>query len=96
MLRQVFFCSPSSEPIKFREPRETEFLGSPLRRHMLSSFHRHEVGINKITESIPEDKVSKYTLTYANNPLSLWQKQDAVNHWKIMRDVLPDVFWETY
>ena len=25
-----------------------------------------------------------------------WQQKEAIGHWKIMRSVLPDVFWETY
>ena len=63
---------------------------------MLANFRKHEVAIDKVAESIPEDKLSKYILTFSNNPLSVWQKTDAVNHWKIMRDVLPDIVWETY
>lgn len=50
-------------------------------------------------------------LTDANNTLDEWQREEALNHWKrkftvtlrlhgltgaVMREILPDVLWETY
>ena len=42
------------------------------------------------------EKRERLILKDAANPLGEWQQKEAIHHWKIMRDVLPDVFWETY
>ncbi|KAI0750969.1 S-adenosyl-L-methionine-dependent methyltransferase [Daedaleopsis nitida] len=92
----VFFCTPSSEPFKFRKAITSEYLGSHLRRHVLSSIGEREVDISTVGADLEDDKKERYILKDMANPLSEWQNKEAIGHWKIMRSVLPKVFWETY
>ncbi|TBU33178.1 S-adenosyl-L-methionine-dependent methyltransferase [Dichomitus squalens] len=92
----VFFCTPSSEPLEFRKAVASDFLGSYLRRHILSSLEEREGDISGLGTDISEDKRERFILKDLANPLGDWQQKDAIHHWKIMRAVLPDVFWETY
>lgn len=55
-----------------------------------------EVDLHRITGDIKESEMQKYVLTDVSNPLVEWQTKDALHHWKVMREVLPDVFWETF
>ena len=63
---------------------------------MLSSFPAHEIDINIITRGIEENKLKSYILTDEKNKLEDWQDYEALHHWKLMRDILPDIYWETY
>ncbi|KAH8094879.1 hypothetical protein BXZ70DRAFT_946452 [Cristinia sonorae] len=92
----VFFCTPSSEPIKFRKPTEADFLNSYLRDRVLLTLEEREVNLKKVLEAIPPNREVQYTLTDGRNPLVDWQAKDALHHWKVMREVLPDVLWETF
>ncbi|KAI9056518.1 hypothetical protein FKP32DRAFT_1670308 [Trametes sanguinea] len=92
----VVFCTPSSETVEFRKPVEADYLGSYLRRHVFSKLPEREVDMAVVLKTIPEDKRERYLLKDAGNPLGEWQQMEAIGHWKIMRGVLPDVFWETY
>ncbi|KAI1796216.1 S-adenosyl-L-methionine-dependent methyltransferase [Ganoderma leucocontextum] len=92
----VFFCTPSSDPLKFRATVSSDFLGSYLRRHVLSSLSEREGDISTLGSDIPAEKRERFVLTDMANPLGEWQQKDALHHWSIMRGVLPEVFWETY
>ncbi|RDX53922.1 hypothetical protein OH76DRAFT_1399093 [Lentinus brumalis] len=92
----VFFCTPSTNALEFRRATQSDFLGSYLRRHVLTSLSEHEGDISTIGDDIPEDKREQYILKDMVNPLADWQQKEAIKHWKIMRGVLPDVVWETY
>jgi len=87
----VFFCT-SSDRLTFRKPRKADFLGSPLRRYVLSSLPAREVGFELL--SGPKD--DSYILTDQHNPLGKLQDALSHHHWKVMREVLPDIYWETY
>ncbi|KAI0353003.1 hypothetical protein OH77DRAFT_1407713 [Trametes cingulata] len=95
-LNWVFFCTLSSEPLEFRRPVNADYLGSYLRRHVFSHLHEREANVSAVVAEIPQDERERYVLKDAANPLGEWQEKEAVGHWKIMRGVLPDVFWETY
>ncbi|KAI0796915.1 S-adenosyl-L-methionine-dependent methyltransferase [Abortiporus biennis] len=92
----VFFCTPSDNPIAFRPAIDSDYLNSFLRERVLSTFQNREVPLAKITGDVEEKDKQKYILTDDNNPLVEWQQKDALHHWKLMREVLPDVYWETY
>ena len=92
----MFFCTPSTEPLEFREAVKSDFLGSYLRRHVLADLHNREGDISAVGQGLPEDQRERLILKDAANPLSEWQEKEALHHWKIMRQVLPDVCWETY
>ncbi|TDL16118.1 S-adenosyl-L-methionine-dependent methyltransferase [Rickenella mellea] len=93
----VFFCSPSSGPISFRVDDPKDYHRSYLREHVLSSLPQREVDLAMILgPTVVTGKEKDYILTDEKNPLNAWQASSAVEHWKLMRGVLPDVFWETY
>lgn len=92
----MFFCTPSTKELTFRPAVEADYLGSNLREHVLSSFPAHEVNLDVVTRDLEENQFKKYTLTDDKNPLSDWQDLEALHHWKLMREILPDVYWETY
>ncbi|RXW21959.1 hypothetical protein EST38_g3914 [Candolleomyces aberdarensis] len=88
---QIFFCTPSSTPLTFRKSRTSDYLGSYLRRHVLSSLDTREVDL-----SIVRDHAGGHILTDTNNPLGPLQEKQGGHHWEVMREVLPDYHWETY
>ncbi|KAH9943288.1 S-adenosyl-L-methionine-dependent methyltransferase [Epithele typhae] len=92
----VFFCTPSSEPLTFRAARESDIFGSHLRRHVFTGLPNRESDISVVGDDLPEDKRNRYILKDTQNPLGEWQAEGAMHHWEIMRQVLPDVIWETY
>lgn len=94
----VFFCSPSPTPLIFRPAVEEDYLHSYLRRHILSSLDEREITHaqirdNSIWSAATEEK---FVLTDAHNALNTWQEEEALEHWKLMREIIPDVVWETY
>jgi hypothetical protein len=107
---QIFFCTPSSTPLTFRKSRTSDYLGSYLRRHILSSLDTREVDL-----SVVRDHAGGHVLTDTNNPLGPLQEKQGGHHWEgwsfltpsqcidqadagflVMREVLPDYHWETY
>ncbi|KZT12729.1 uncharacterized protein LAESUDRAFT_719024 [Laetiporus sulphureus 93-53] len=92
----VVFCSTSSQPPTFRAARESDYLGSLQRASILSTLSRREADLTFLREGLSEEQKERYLLTNMRNPLEKWQEKEALNHWKIMRQVLPDVIWETY
>ncbi|KAG1752575.1 uncharacterized protein EDB91DRAFT_1103330 [Suillus paluster] len=94
----VFFCSPSSTPLTFRPAVEDDYLHSYLRRHVLSSLDKREIDHTQIRDSSiwSVDTDEKFVLTDAHNMLNKWQEGEAFEHWKLMREIVPDVVWETY
>ena len=63
---------------------------------MLSDLSSRESDISAVGEDLSQEKREQLVLRDAANPLGEWQQKEAIHHWKIMRIVLPDVFWETY
>ncbi|KAH9850751.1 S-adenosyl-L-methionine-dependent methyltransferase [Lenzites betulinus] len=95
-LNWVLFCTPSPGKLEFRKPVDADFLGSYLRRHVFNELPARETDLALVLDSIPEDKREQYLLKDSANPLVQWQAQEALGHWKIMREVLPHAYWETY
>ncbi|KAI0335636.1 hypothetical protein GY45DRAFT_1317006 [Cubamyces sp. BRFM 1775] len=95
-LNWVFFCTLSPEPVEFRKPVEEDYLGSHLRRHVFTQLPAREADVSAILSDVPSEQRERYLLRDAANPLGDWQRNEAIEHWKIMRGVLPDVYWETY
>ncbi|EMD40933.1 hypothetical protein CERSUDRAFT_111514 [Gelatoporia subvermispora B] len=94
-LNWVFFCSSSSK-LAFRKSRTSDYLGSPLRQRVLSTLPKREYPLQKVLSEVSETDRSRYLLTDEKNPLIGMQEESSMKHWTIMRQVLPDVFWETY
>ncbi|KAF8351198.1 spermidine synthase [Amanita rubescens] len=89
----VIFCSRSRSPLTFRKARDSDYLGSPLRRHVLGSLADREIDIGRIVDEAGE---SKYILRDGDHRLGKLQEAQGQEHWKVMREVLSDVHWETY
>ncbi|KZT74406.1 S-adenosyl-L-methionine-dependent methyltransferase [Daedalea quercina L-15889] len=98
----LLLCSASSTTtLSLRAPTLADFLGSPQRANVLSTLTQREVDLQPVRDAVAamdEKKREQFYLTDANvaGTISKWQEQDALDHWRIMREVLPDPFWETY
>ncbi|KAF8913768.1 spermine/spermidine synthase [Gymnopilus junonius] len=92
-INMVIFCTKSHSSLTFRKTRKSDWLGSPLRRHVLQSMEAREVDLKTIRDTRGDDR---YILTDSHNPLGALQKKQGNHHWLVMRDVLPDIHWETY
>ncbi|KAL0949289.1 hypothetical protein HGRIS_009367 [Hohenbuehelia grisea] len=94
----VFFCTSSTKPLTFRTSRLSDYLGSPLRRHILSDLSSREIDLALVKgEAAGNERLANsFILTDYNNPLGKWQDEQALHHWTVMRDVLQDIHWETY
>lgn len=77
----MLFCTPSSEPLTFRPPRESDYLDSYLREHVLGSLPRREVDVSLIIGAAAEP-YEQWILTDQNNRLGKWQDDEAFVHWK--------------
>jgi hypothetical protein len=83
----VFFCSDSSLPLEFREPVESDYLNSYLRRYVFTGLVDREIDTNVLHQgnvTSPAEERAKWILTDKHSPLGKWQDQVAVEHWKCM------------
>ncbi|KAJ7498664.1 spermidine synthase [Mycena latifolia] len=92
LINLVFFCSPHTNPLTFRKARRADYLDSYLREHVLSTLPRREVDFELLTGQLEDN----FILTDDHNPLGKLQDALGHHHWSLMRQVLPDIFWETY
>ncbi|KAJ8515347.1 hypothetical protein ONZ45_g7235 [Pleurotus djamor] len=92
----VFFCA--AQPVTFRNARTSDYLGSPLRQHVLKSVTSREIDLNVVKGAAANDTrlAASLVLRDAHNDLGKWQDKEAFHHWTLMREVLKDIFWETY
>ena len=76
--KQVIFCTNSPAPLTFRDSNKADWLGSPLRRHVLQSLGNREVNLDWIRDVRADDR---YVLTDANNTLGALQSAQGAHHW---------------
>ena len=86
----VMFCRKKPGQFSFRDPIESDFLGSQTRRMVLKP--RYEVDIGPY-EQIPSSDVLRRGKTSA---LAKWHSSSAIGHWNVMRTVLPASVWENW
>ncbi|KAL2812389.1 S-adenosyl-L-methionine-dependent methyltransferase [Aspergillus granulosus] len=87
----VIFCTKSlSNPIAFRDPVPADFLGSRFRSRYL--VPRHEVDAQRFAAIEQGGRAVLYDKEV--NRLHKYQDRGALEHWSIMRTVLPDAVWE--
>jgi len=84
----VFFCIKKTTPIRFRKPKEADYLGSGARRQYL--VPKHEM-LHKNFRT--EGDILKRGKT---RELQKWQAKSSIGHWEVMRTVLPDAIWENW
>jgi hypothetical protein len=80
MMVQVFFCSPSTKPLSFRSPTETDYAGSYLRAKVFDTLREREVDMKLIRGDIINE--DNWVLNDTSNRLNEWQKSDALDHWR--------------
>lgn len=73
---KVIFCSRS--PLTFRKARDSDFLGSPLRKTILGSLADREIDIGRIVHV----NASKYILRDGDHRLGRLQERQGQEHWK--------------
>ncbi|KAG8844474.1 hypothetical protein FRB91_002595 [Serendipita sp. 411] len=106
-LNMVYFCqkdegsqSGEKKTVEFRRAGDQDYLKSWLRYAVLSSMLDREVTKERITglKSETGDSLNgeAWILTDKNNRLGEWQQDSAIEHWDVMRDVMPYSVWEIY
>lgn len=71
----------TASPLTFRSATSEDFLGSPLRRYILSTLNAREINLNVIKEGITAEEEEKYILTDENNSLGRLQEAQGQHHW---------------
>ena len=87
------FCRKSSDGFGFRDPVEADCLGSQARRYHL--LPKHEIQASYF-EGRPGDGELLILKAGHTQRLEADQKESAIEHWRIMRSVLPDIIWENW
>ena len=88
----VIFCKKTESPLHFRQPVETDFLGSKSRETYL--YPKIEIDPAVFAKA---NGGKQYALVEGRlAELRTWQSQSAIGHWKIMRTVLPGAVWENW
>lgn len=88
----VVFCKKSADAaVKFRKPTEADFLGSGASRAFL--LPRYEVGG---AAGEPWGQEGEVLRVGKMRQLERWQRESALGHWRIMRQVLPSTVWENW
>ncbi|KAJ5794899.1 Spermidine/spermine synthases family [Penicillium paradoxum] len=89
----VLFCKKSSTtPIQFRDPVPADFLGSKSRENYLVPHHELDAAI---FSSYPKTGRSILVAKEVGR-LDKFQDRSALEHWSIMRNVMPDAVWENW
>ncbi|KAL9128441.1 MAG: hypothetical protein Q9217_002874 [Psora testacea] len=83
LTNMVMFCRKTTEPFTFRRPTEADYLLSQARKEHL--FPRHEVDLREFNGRSGEI-ITQASMT----TLRASQKQSALSHWYLMRNVIPD------
>ena len=89
----VIFCKKSAAtPLRLRDPVPADYLGSKSRETYL--MPKYELDPARFA-SIQKGGRSVLVAKEAGR-LHKYQDRGALEHWKIMRDVLPDAVWESW
>ena len=89
----VMFCRKTEKALTFRDPVESDYLGSQTRRYHL--LPNHEMSVEYFHKEV-EDKGTALLRQGQTQLLAKYQRESAVGHWRIMRTVLPDRIWENW
>ena len=89
----VMFCRKTKGPFTFRAPVEADCLGSQARRYHL--LPQHEIHASYFDGSVSDGEMDTLKRGQTQK-LEAFQRESAMEHWRIMRTVLPDVIWENW
>lgn len=92
----MFFCRKGNKPFAFREPVESDFLGSLARRELLAPQYEMEIQQFDLEGGTGKKEMPKVLHKGKTSVLDQWQRESAVGHWKVMRQVVPSVVWEQW
>lgn len=88
----VIFCKKSPSRLTFRDPVQADYLRSKFRETYLVPKHEVDPSVfMSVSEGGRPVLRAKET-----GRLHKWQDQGALQHWAIMRKVLPDAVWENW
>lgn len=89
----MLFCKKSTRtPLRFREPVEADFLRSKSRESYL--VPKHELDPDMFA-AVPKNGRAVLVQKEVGR-LHKFQDRGALEHWAIMRKVLPDAVWENW
>ena len=89
----VIFCKKSAAtPLTFRAPVTADYMGSKFRQTYL--VPKQEIDTSRF-EPI-EKGGRRFLLSKETHLLGKYQDRAALEHWNIMRHVLPDLVWENW
>lgn len=89
----VLFCKKSTRtPLRFRDPVEADFLRSKSRESYLVPKHELDPAM---FDAVPTGG-RKVLVQKEVKRLYKFQDRGALEHWAIMRKVLPDAVWENW
>lgn len=89
----VIFCKKdNATPLTFRDPIPRDYLGSKARETFL--VPKHELDPQRFADI--EHRGRPVLIAKEAGRLYKYQDRSVLEHWKIMRDVLPAIVWETW
>ncbi|KAK7515349.1 S-adenosyl-L-methionine-dependent methyltransferase [Phyllosticta citriasiana] len=88
-INMIVYCRPVAEPIRFRQPEDADYLNSRVREHMMFPRSNWEVPFTPD----PEAEVLR---SGGEAVLEKGHQKSAVEHWGIMRMVIPPAVWELW
>ena len=89
----VMFCRKAPEAFTFRDPVESDFLGSPARRQHLKPRYEIPAGYLKRAKQHKGEILRRGQISREMQESTV---ASAVGHWYLMRTVLPDMVWEKW
>ncbi|PWY90912.1 S-adenosyl-L-methionine-dependent methyltransferase [Aspergillus heteromorphus CBS 117.55] len=89
----VIFCKKSAAtPLSFRKPVPADYMGSKFRENYL--LPKQEVDVSRF-QDIPKGG-RRFLFDREKHLIHKWQDRASLEHWNIMRNVLPDGVWENW
>lgn len=99
----VIFCNPSaSSKLKFRAPRNSDYLGTESREEYLMPKHEVHLSDLKPRENAKEklstapDDDETNSSSRDMQQLAQSQTSNALKHWEFMREVVPVGVWTSW
>lgn len=91
-INMVIFCVKTKREIVFKQPEQSDYLGSIARGNFLKPKDEMEVRYSYVPEKTGGRVMGKKDV----GELERYHKEGAVSHWRIMRTVLPAGVWEMW
>ncbi|WVQ99437.1 hypothetical protein IAU59_006572 [Kwoniella sp. CBS 9459] len=100
LVNMVVFCTKAHSPLlTFRKPTRQDALRSPLRAHVYSTFHPHEIQLDTIvSERDFQDPqlMLRRGNGQAQRDMDRWQVGSGMATWRAMQKILTPDMWLAY